>query len=229
MKTIYASLFFLGVSFPFVTRAAYSQGYYQTYYQSYYQAGYYAEGSYGVTFSTPVTVSGDSAVSGSVGKGGGSFVIDHPLDPFNKLLFHSFVESPQPLNIYDGIATLDANGEARVSLPEYFEALNKDFRYEVKPIGGPMPNLHVKEEITDNSFVIGGGVAGGSVSWQVTGVRQDPYIRDNPIITEVPKGPDALFDVGEFAFPDAYSKPLKFDIAGLFGSFSSLFQGLLGR
>lgn len=204
----------------------YYQSYYQTYYQSYYQSGYYSEASYGVTFTTPVTVSGDAAVSGSVGKGGGSFVIDHPLDPFNKLLFHSFVESPDAKNIYDGIATLDANGEARVQLPDYFEALNKDFSYEVKPIGTPMPNLHIKEEVKGNTFVIGGGVAGGKVSWQVTGTRQDPYIVDNPIQTEVPKGPDAPFDIGEFAFPEGYSKPLKFNLGDLFGSFNSLLQGL---
>jgi hypothetical protein len=51
--------------------------------------------------------SGNVSVSGSLSKGGGSFKIDHPLDPANKYLYHSFVESPDMKNIYDGVATLD--------------------------------------------------------------------------------------------------------------------------
>ena len=38
------------------------------------------------------------------------------------------------------------------------------------------------------------------VSWQVTGIRQDPYILANPVINEVEKGPDELVDKGEFLF-----------------------------
>jgi hypothetical protein len=37
---------------------------------------------------------GNLQVNGNVSKGGGSFRIDHPLDPENKYLYHSFVESP---------------------------------------------------------------------------------------------------------------------------------------
>ena len=57
-------------------------------------------------------------------------MIDHPLDPANKYLYHSFVESPDMKNIYDGVITTDANGDATVVMPDYFEALNKDFRYQ---------------------------------------------------------------------------------------------------
>jgi len=77
-----------------------------------------------------ITVSGNVVVTGTISKGSGSFVIDHPLDPENKLLYHSFVESPDVKNIYDGVITLDVNGEATVVLPSYFEALNTDFRYQ---------------------------------------------------------------------------------------------------
>jgi hypothetical protein len=38
-------------------------------------------------------------VDGTVSKGGGSFRIDHPLDAANKYLSHSFVESPDMMNI----------------------------------------------------------------------------------------------------------------------------------
>ena len=37
---------------------------------------------------------GDVDVSGRLRKGSGGFLIDHPLDPANKTLTHSFVESP---------------------------------------------------------------------------------------------------------------------------------------
>lgn len=153
-----------------------------------------------LTFTGNVQMTRDLNVTGSVSKGSGTFVIDHPLDPENKLLYHSFVESPDVKNIYDGIATLDADGEAEIELPDYFMALNKDFRYEFSPIYQPMPNLHIKEGIKNNRFVIAGGVPGGTISWQVTGIRHDPYILANPIKVEVEKGPDALVDRGELLF-----------------------------
>jgi len=64
------------------------------------------------------------------------FRIDHPLDPANKYLSHASVESPDLKTFYDGIAELDGNGEAVVELPERFETLNKDFRYQLTGIGG---------------------------------------------------------------------------------------------
>lgn len=73
---------------------------------------------------------GRVAVLGTLSKGGGSFKIDHPLDPANKTLSHSFVESPDMLNIYNGNVTTDADGFATVTLPDWFEALNRDFRYQ---------------------------------------------------------------------------------------------------
>ncbi|PIR83822.1 hypothetical protein COU18_02445 [Candidatus Kaiserbacteria bacterium CG10_big_fil_rev_8_21_14_0_10_51_14] len=160
--------------------------------------------SYAVTFTTDVTDLSDFTITGSITKGSGTFVIDHPQKPRTHLLYHSFVESPDVKNLYDGVVVLGAGGEAVVHLPNYFEALNKDFRYQLKPIGSAMPNLHIKEEIANNQFTIAGGVPGGRVSWQVTGVRHDPYILANPIIPEVEKGPDALVDRGEFLFPEAY-------------------------
>jgi hypothetical protein len=174
-----------------IADAHYSESYYQSYYQ----------GTYNLTIAGGnSSVTGNFSVTGAIGKGSGTFVIDHPLDPENKLLYHSFVESPDVKNIYDGVATLDANGEAIIKLPDYFEALNKDFRYQYSAFGEPAPNLYVKSEIKDNKFTLAGGTAGAKVSWQVTGIRHDPYILKNPIIPEVDKGPDALIDKGEYLF-----------------------------
>jgi hypothetical protein len=147
-------------------------------------------------------------IIGAISKGAGTFAIDHPLDPENKILYHSFVESPDVKNIYDGVVTLDTNGEAVVQLPDYYEALNKDYRYQYSAFGQPAPGLYIKERIKDNKFTIAGGPPKAKVSWQVTGIRHDPYILKYPIITEVDKGPEALVDVGEFLFEGYASSTL---------------------
>jgi hypothetical protein len=110
----------------------------------------------------------------------GGYQIDHPLDP-TKYLNHSTVNSPEMLNVYSGNVALDGTGAATVTLPDYFEAINTDYRYHLTAIGAAMPNLHVATEISGNAFSIEGGVAGGKVSWQVTGVRNDQYAIDNPL------------------------------------------------
>ncbi|MDH4156730.1 MAG: hypothetical protein OEW00_05585 [candidate division Zixibacteria bacterium] len=130
---------------------------------------------------------GNVTVTGTLSKGGGSFKIDHPLDPENKYLYHSFVESPDMMNVYNGNIVLDDRGEAAVQLPDYFGALNKDFRYQLTAIGAPGPNLYVAEEISGNSFTIAGGAPGMKVSWQVTGVRKDAFAEANRIQVEVDK------------------------------------------
>ncbi|MCX6819756.1 MAG: hypothetical protein NT019_00480 [Candidatus Adlerbacteria bacterium] len=166
-----------------------------------------------VTLTTAVSVTGSASVIGALSKGSGTFVIDDPLDPANKLLFHSFVESPDVKNIYDGIATLDDKGEATINLPDYFLALNQDVRYLATPIGASMPNLFLKKEVARRwfglfgaiQFKISGGVPLARVSWQVTGIRHDPYILANPIVPEVEKTDTTLVKKGEYLF-EGYEK-----------------------
>jgi hypothetical protein len=38
-------------------------------------------------------------------------------------------------NLYDGVVRLDGNGEAAVELPQWFDALNQEFRYQLTAIG----------------------------------------------------------------------------------------------
>jgi trimeric autotransporter adhesin len=132
-------------------------------------------------------LAGNLIVTGTVSKGSGSFKIDHPLDPANKYLEHSFVESPDMMNIYNGVVVLDSKGEASVNLPKYFQALNSDFRYQLTAIGAPGPNLYIAEEISGNHFKVAGGKPGAKVSWQVTGVRQDAYAKAHRIKVEEDK------------------------------------------
>jgi hypothetical protein len=143
-------------------------------------------------------------VTGTLTKAAGSFRIDHPLDPENKYLSHSFVESPDMMNIYNGNVVLDGLGDAVIELPEWFPALNRDFRYQLTSIGAPSPNLHVAEEIEDNRFRIAGGTPGVKVSWQVTGIRQDRYAQEHPIAVEELK-PET--ERGRFLHPELYGLP----------------------
>ncbi len=140
-------------------------------------------------------------MTGSVSKGGGSFKIDHPLDPAGKYLYHSFVESPDMMNIYNGTVTLDGQGRATVGLPDWFGALNRDYRYQLTPIGGPAPNLHIAAEVSGGQFAIGGGAAGQEVSWQVTGIRQDAWANAHRIPVEEAKRAD---DQGRYLHPELH-------------------------
>ena len=127
---------------------------------------------------------GPVLVTGFLHKAGAGFKIDHPLDPAKKYLFHSFVESSERKNIYDGIAVLNAKGEATVKLPAWFGALNRDFRYQLTAIGAPAPNLHITQKIAKGTFKIGGGQSKMEVSWQVTGVRKDRWAAANAMSVE---------------------------------------------
>jgi len=133
-----------------------------------------------------VFAQGNAHVNGTLSKVAGSFRIDHPLDPENKWLSHSFVESPDMMNVYNGNVVLDDDGEATVVLPDYFTALNRDVRYQLTPIGRHAP-VYVASKIRDNRFTIAGGEPGLEVSWQVTGIRHDDYARSHPIVVETPK------------------------------------------
>jgi hypothetical protein len=99
---------------------------------------------------------------------------------------HSFVESPEMMNIYNGNVTTDANGSALVLLPESFSALNRDFRYQLTVIGTFAQSI-VAEKMTDNHFRIKTSVPNVEVSWQVTGIRQDANARVNRIPVEEDK------------------------------------------
>jgi hypothetical protein len=163
---------------------------------------------------------GRVSIFGPLEKPAGSFKIDHPLDPANKYLHHSFVESPDMKNVYDGVVVLDNKGEAEIELPDWFGALNKDFRYQLTAIGAPGPNLYIAEEISDavittnnstsssnnknSHFKVAGGTSGMKVSWQVTGIRKDPYAKAHPIKVEEDKPAE---EKGYYIYPDLYSQP----------------------
>jgi hypothetical protein len=133
-----------------------------------------------------------------------SFQIDHPLRPETHYLNHFCTEGPEPMNAYSGVVTLDARGEAWVQLPDYFEALNRDPRYTLTPIGAAMPNLHVAVEIQGNRFKIAGGVPDKKVSWEVKAIRNDLWVQRYGYQTEQEKE-DAI--KGKYLHPELYGQP----------------------
>jgi hypothetical protein len=168
-------------------------------------------GVYGVASGAATTnyagyFDGNLHTTGTLSKAAGTFVIDHPLDPRNKVLRHSFVESPDMMNVYNGVVTLDANGEAVISLPDYFEALNRDFRYQLTTVGG-YARVYVKSEVRGNRFVVASADkakdTGVKVSWQVTGVRQDAYAKAHPIVVEEAKGGTSVFPANVCLSPES--------------------------
>jgi hypothetical protein len=146
---------------------------------------------------------GDVIVTGSLSKGGGAFKIDHPLDPENKYLSHSFVESPDMLNIYTGNVITDHNGDAIVTLPEYFTALNRSFRYQLTVIG-QFAQAIVADEIANHRFTIKTDKPRVKVSWQVAGIRQDAWANKHRIAVEEDK---SEAERGYFLHPDLYDQP----------------------
>ncbi len=168
---------------------------------------FYADSGWGI-YATSNTAwagffQGDVSVTGTLSKSGGSFKIDHPLDPEHKYLSHSFVESPDMMNIYNGNVRTDRDGFAIVELPEYFEALNRDFRYQLTVIG-QFAQAIIAEEIVDSRFVIRTNLGMVKVSWQVTGIRHDPWADANriPVVEEKPSE-----EQGTYLVPEVYGQP----------------------
>ena len=170
-------------------------------------------GVYGITNSADgygVYSDGDCHVNGTLTKSSGWFKIDHPLDPANMYLYHSFVESPDMMNIYNGNVVTDDNGEAWVELPEYFAALNQDFRYQLTVIG-EFAQAIVARKIEDNRFLVRTDKPFIEVSWQVTGTRKDPWAEAHPIVVEEEKPPN---ERGKYLHPELHGKPEALRVSG---------------
>jgi hypothetical protein len=146
---------------------------------------------------------GDVEVEGSLSKDSGSFKIDHPLDPANKYLYHSFVESPDMLNIYNGNVITDSNGDAVVALPDWFEALNTDFRYQLT-VMGQFAQAVVASEVANHQFTIKTDKPNVKVSWQVTGIRHDAWANAHRIPVEEMK---SAKERGFYKHPELYNAP----------------------
>ncbi|GAB5399653.1 MAG: hypothetical protein Aureis2KO_12380 [Aureisphaera sp.] len=140
-------------------------------------------------FEGDVMVASDITIGGTMSAAAKAFKIDHPLDPDNKYLVHNSIESNERINIYSGNISTDEEGYAIVQLPEYMTALNKDFKYQLTIVDKSFAQAIIWEPLQSetNSFVIKTNTPNISVSWQVTGTRQDTWALENPMQVEVEK------------------------------------------
>jgi hypothetical protein len=147
---------------------------------------------------------GNVQVNGTLSADLKEFKIDDPIDPANKYLVHSSIESSEMVNIYSGNVTTDELGLATVKLPDWFEAANGDFRYQLTVVGGQFAQAIVSKEIHDHEFTISTNATRVKVSWQVTGVRQDAYAKAHPMAAEEAKDEH---ERGFYIHPELYGQP----------------------
>jgi hypothetical protein len=130
--------------------------------------------------------------------------IDHPADPANKYLNHAAVQSSELMNIYSGNVTTDELGVATVKLPDWFEAENTDFRYQLTVLGGRFAQAIVSTEIANKQFTISTNGSNVKVSWQISAVRQDAYAKAHPLVVEEAK---PAREVGFYRHPELFGQP----------------------
>lgn len=162
--------------------------------------GQSATGGFGVASLDRIYAITDLASGGTK-----TFMIDHPMDPANKYLRHFAIESNEVLNVYRGNAVCNEQGEAIVSLPNYFHVINIDYSYQLTPIGAAA-NLFIKSKVNNGRFVIGGGQPGMEVSWQLYAQRNDAYIQNTPGAKDAEVEKEAR-NKGKYFRPDFYGQP----------------------
>lgn len=140
-----------------------------------------------------------------VAAGTKNFRIDHPLDPENKYLNHFSIESNEVLNIYRGTVTCDATGNAVIVLPDYVSAININFSYQLTPIGA-FAGLFIAKKMENGTFSIAGAQPGMEVSWQLTGTRNDAYMRNRPNAGQVEVEKRSA-DKGKYLQPEYHNQP----------------------
>jgi hypothetical protein len=148
-----------------------------------------------------VFASGTLAASGTK-----SFQVDHPLSPETHYLNHFCTEAPEPLNAYSGNVVTDARGYATVALPDYFESINRDFRYQLTVVDNSDDFVLAKvaREVRDNRFTIRTSAPRVKVSWRVEAVRNDRYVQEYGFETQQEKEGELK---GKYLHPELYGKP----------------------
>jgi hypothetical protein len=146
--------------------------------------GVYCTGESNNYFSGNMRVAGALGITGALTKGSGTFLIDHPLDPTNKDLYHGFVEAPRYDLIYRGEVTLE-NGSAEVDIdiasnmtPGTFDALTQN--QKVTSLQNQTGFDRVKPlTIANGKFTIisESNTSNDNIVWVVMAERKDVFIK----------------------------------------------------
>lgn len=131
-----------------------------------------------------LTNSGNLTIRGTIAKGGGTFLIDHPLDPLNKNLRHGFVESTEYLNLYRGLGTLE-NGRFDIDIDAVFgmsdgtfAALNADVMVTSLQNQNGFERVCIQGDPSTGKFTIvcENETSTAVIAWMVSGRRKDAFV-----------------------------------------------------
>lgn len=164
--------------------------------------------SYGVVGEEPTNGAGHAvfALGSLAASGVKQFQIDHPLDPANYYLNHFCSEGPEPYNVYRGNVVTDAKGYATITLPAYFESINRDPTYQLTVIDDSEDFVMAKvvRKVQNNQFVIRTSKGLVEVSWEVKGIRNDRWVQRYGFETEQEKDEGAR---GMYLHPELFGQP----------------------
>jgi hypothetical protein len=147
---------------------------------------------------------GNVHITGTITQPIAQMRIADPLDPAHKALVHYSVDAPQAMNIYNGNVVTTSKGFATVTMPRWFEALNRSFRYQLTVVGRSFARAIVWRPIRNGSFVIRTDRPHVKVSWQVAGIRHDSYANAHRTKVIIAK---AGAENGKSLAPKLYGKP----------------------
>jgi hypothetical protein len=136
-----------------------------------------------------------------------SFQMDHPINPETHYLNHFCAEGPEPYNVYRGNVVTDARGYATITLPAYFESINRDPTYHLTIVNGAgedFVQVRVVREIKNNQFTIRTSAPHVKVSWEVKAIRNDRWIQQYGFQTVQEKEDEIK---GKYQHPELYGQP----------------------
>jgi hypothetical protein len=172
---------------------------------------------------------GNVNITGTISKGGGTFHLDHPLDPLNRDLIHGFVESNRHLLVYtfdvqlaDGVAGTFLEPLSLDALLGFTEGTCKALMQNIRVTSIRHPaGLHVTDVVAvaedpgvavSLQFTSSSGADDSLIVVTITADRADPYIKATEFVDVdgvlIPERDKTELTADEEALLDDASVPL---------------------
>ena len=151
---------------------------------------------------------GDVFVSGDLDMTTAAVAVDHPDDPGGQWYRRALVGAFEEVTVISGNARTGAGGRVAVRVSDLFARMHKDFRYQLTPLG-ETSKLFVSRQLTGGRFTIQADRAGLDVSWQITGVRNDPAAKRFAVTSRKTGG-----QRGRYVAPELYGQPPSRSLSG---------------